>query len=60
MEELRSHIAQRQEEIKAEQEKNLRVNTEIGKFASGSKPILDAMGITENEPYPTQYGDFIK
>ena len=60
MEELRAHIAQRQEEIKAEQEKNLRTNTEIGKFASGAKPILDAMGITENEAYPTQYGDFIK
>lgn len=59
MEELRSHIAQRQEEVRAEQEKNLRVNTEIGKFASGSKPILDAMGIAENGPYPTQYSDFI-
>ena len=41
MEELRSHIAQRQDEIRAEQEKNLRTNTELIKFASGSKPILE-------------------
>lgn len=60
MEEFKSHIVQRKEEIAAEQAKKLRINTELQTFANGTNPILDAMGLAQDEARPDAYGKFIE
>lgn len=59
MEEFKAHIAQKQEEIKAQQERNTRAWEEINKFTSGAKPILEAMGLSEGEVAPAPYSQLL-
>lgn len=58
MEQLKEHIKKRHEEIQNEQEKNLRVNTQVQNFTTGVKPILEDMGLAEGE-LPDAYSKFI-